>query len=204
MKSISKLIAAVAAVLLLAGCSLAQEAGAAVVVGDQRLSTADLAAEYQGALDALPADSQGLGAPLSVNRAIIQAYVYSVVVDAIAAEYNVVVTDAQVAAERSSLEKQYGKAALLEIAAQGAIAPQAIDRQLRTSVTYKAIANKLVPGGTVDEQDKETGPKLIEFAKKLGVKVAPRFGAWDPTTIAVVDSTNPLSISAEALAAAQG
>lgn len=201
MKSISKLVALFAAIALLAGCSLAQEAGAAVVVGDQRLSTADLAAEYQGALDALPATSQGLGDPQAVNRAIIQAYVYSVVVDAIAAEYDVVVTDAQVAAERANLEKQYGKKQLLGIAAQGAIAPQAIDRQLRTSVTYKAIANKLVPGGTTDEQDKVTGPKLIEFAKKLGVKISPRFGEWDPATIAVVDTTNPLSVSAEALAA---
>jgi peptidyl-prolyl cis-trans isomerase SurA len=203
-KSISKLVAVLAAALLLAGCSVAQEAGAAVVVGDQRFSVADLSAEYQAALDLLPADSQGLGAPLSVNRAIIQAYVYSVVVDAIAADYDITVTDAQVAAERASLEKKYGKAQLLQIAAQGAIAPQAIDRQLRTSVTYKAIANKLVPGGTVDEQDKVTGPKLVEYATKLGIKVSPRFGEWDPTTIAVVDSTNPLSVSAEALAAAQG
>ena len=204
MKSMSRVIALLAAATLLAGCSLIQEAGAAVIVGDKRLSTAELAAEYQGALDALPSTSEGLGEPLAVNRAIIQAYVYSVVVDAIAAEYDVVVSDARIAAERADLEKQYGKDGLLAVAAQGAIAPQAIDRQLRTSVTYRAIADKLLPGGASSDQDQIVGPKLIEFAGKLGIKVAPRFGEWDSMTIAVKDIENGLSIPAANLAALQG
>lgn len=203
-KSLSRYVAVFLAVMVVAGCSLTQEAGAAVIVGDQRLTTADLAAEYQGALDALPETSQGLGEPLAVNRAIIQSYVYSIVIDALAAEYKVSISDAQVAASRADLEKQYGKDGLLAVAAQGAIAPQAIDRQLRTSLTYRAIADKLLPGGAVADQDQLMGPKLVEMAGTLGITVAPRFGEWDATTIAVKDIENGLSIPASSLTALQG
>lgn len=205
MKSKLKFVAIAAAALLLTGCSLAEKAGAAVVVGTERMSSSELAAEYQSVLDALPADSQGLGSPTQVNRTILQSYVYSVVVNAIGVEYGVVATDAQVAAERASLEEKYGKDGLLEVAAQGAIAPVAIDRTLRTSLTYRNVAEKLVPGGTTEEQDAAVGPKLIEFAKKLGVEVAPRYGQWNVEKIVVEDLVDGLSVSQAAiLAAAQG
>ena len=203
-KSILKFVAVAAAALLLAGCSLTEKAGAAVVVGTERMSSSELAAEYQSVLDALPADSQGLGSPTQVNRTILQSYVYSVIVNAIGVEYGVVATDAQVAAERATLEKNYGKDGLLEVAAQGAIAPSAIDRTLRTSLTYRYVAEKLVPGGTTEEQDAAIGPKLIEFAKKLGVEIAPRYGQWNAENIVVEDLADGLSVSQDALLAAQG
>jgi hypothetical protein len=204
-KSKLKFVAIAAAALLLTGCSLAEKAGAAVVVGTERMSSSELVAEYQSVLDALPADSQGLGSPTQVNRTILQSYVYSVVVNAIGVEYGVVATDAQVAAERASLEEKYGKDGLLEVAAQGAIAPVAIDRTLRTSLTYRNVAEKLVPGGTTEEQDAAVGPKLIEFSKKLGVEIAPRYGQWNAETVVVEDLVDGLSVSQAAiLAAAQG
>jgi hypothetical protein len=174
-------------------------------VGNERMSSSELAAEYQSVLDALPADSQGLGSPTQVNRTILQSYVYSVVVNAIGEEYGLVATDAQVAAERANLEEKYGKDGLLEVAAQGAIAPIAIDRTLRTSLTYRNVAEKLVPSGTTEEQDAAIGPKLIEFSKKLGVEIAPRYGQWNTDNIVVEDLMDGLSISQAAiLAAAQG
>ena len=193
---IRKVAVLVAALSLLTGCGMTQEAGAAAIIGDQRLTNQKLEARFLSVMDAL-GDQQAPGTAIDINRRLISSFIFSVTTTAVAQELGVEVTDADVETQYQSLLGQYGgKKALEAAAAAGATAPETIKMVLRTSANFKAIGLKLDPTGTTDTQGVKAVQALSAKALKLGLEIAPRYGNWDYTTFSLGDDTT-LSMTLE-------
>jgi hypothetical protein len=193
---IRKVAVLVAALSLLTGCGMTQEAGAAVVIGDQRLTNQQLESRFVSVMDAL-GDQQAPGTAIDVNRRLISSFVFAVTTTAVAKELGVGATDADIEAQYQSLLQQYGsKEALNAAAAAGATAPETIKTVLRTSANFKLIGLKLDPAGSTDTQNLKAVQALSVKALQLGLEVAPRYGNWDFTTFSLGDDTT-LSMTLE-------
>lgn len=186
---IRKVAVLVAALSILTGCGMAQEAGAAAVVGDQRLTNEQLESRYLSVMNAL-GDQQAPGTAIDINRRLVSSFVFSVITTAVAKDLGVEVTDAEVETEYKSLIDQYGsKEALEAAAAAGATAPTTIKMILRTSGNFKLIGLKLDPNGTTETQGVKAVEVMSQKALELGLKISPRYGKWDFTTFSLGEDT---------------
>lgn len=181
-------IAAVAATLLLAGCS---QVGAAATVGDTKITQATV----QGSIDAILAERAKVdttqmqletGAALNVSQ--LRFHLLSTLLRELGKELKVSVTKAEIDTRRASILDQVGGEAALPTALVSAgIAPNDLDEYIEAISFSDKISQKLVAAGvTEDEVGAEIQKLVVAKAKELGVTVNPRYGKWDPTTADVV------------------
>ena len=186
---IRKVSVLVAALSILTGCGMAQEAGAAAIVGGQRLTNEQLESRYLNVMNAL-GDQQAPGTAIDINRRLVSSFVFSVTTTALSKDLGVGVSDAEIEAEYQSLIDEYGsKEALDAAAAAGATAPSTIKMVLRTSANFKLIGQKLDPTGTSENQGIKAVEAMSIKALELGLKISPRYGTWDFTTFSLGDDT---------------
>lgn len=186
---IRKVAVLVAALSVLTGCGMAQEAGAAAIVGDQRLTNEQLESRYLSVMNAL-GNQEVPGTAIEINRRLVSSFVFSVITTAVAKDLGVEVTDAEVETEYKSLIDQYGgKEALEAAAAAGATAPSTIKMILRTSGNFRLIGLKLDPSGTTETQGVKAVEVMSEKALELGLKISPRYGKWDFETFSLGEDT---------------
>ena len=207
MKRLAKLIGAVAVAALVAGCSVVSQAGSAVVVGSARMTNDEVASQYaevRAALGGLTID----GTAADINRQLLSGFVFDQLVDAALAETGLEVTAGEIAAQRAQLVAQLGsEEALNAAAAQSAIPPSQIDRALKFSLAYQALAKHFLDPAAADQataqnQAEAAAYELVgEKATELGVEVSPRFGRWDPDTMMILgDGTSDVIVTTEQLA----
>ena len=193
---IRKLAVVVAAMSLLTGCAMTNQAGAAATIGDQRLTNEELTARYEHTMKAL-GDQAAPGTALDINRRLISSFIFSVTTTYVAKELNVEVTDAEVEAQYQALVSEYGGVKQLEAAAAaGASAPETIHMILKTSGNFDMIGKKLAPNDTTDVQGQKAVAALAEAAFKLNLQVAPRYGTWDNNSFTLTNDTT-LSMTLE-------
>lgn len=181
-----------AAGVALAGCGPTL-AGSAAVVGDERLTDAQLA-------DATSQLAEGLGIPQSaqVSQAVLSRWVVSQLVDELAQERGISVTkgavDAFIAEET---ERAGGVEALEQSALQAGVVPAMIPEVVRTTLLIQELSKTSV---TPDDPSGQSGllAQVQFISDQLDPQVSPRFGKWDAQQLSVGALPDDLSAPADA------
>ncbi|MGV1006171.1 MAG: hypothetical protein ACOYEV_15705 [Candidatus Nanopelagicales bacterium] len=177
------LVGSAVLILGLSGCS--GEDGATAARSDLgQITMAQLAAQVADVQDAqqAPANQPVVG----MTVANLQRLLQNQLIDAKAAELNVVVADSTVERAVTELATQNGGQAALEQAAlQAGIGPAAIDDVVRSNLLVNEIGLKLDRDGTNDERLLAAQTALTELSSQVNVQIAPRFGAWNSSTLSI-------------------
>ena len=166
----------------LSGCS-SQTAGAAAVVGDQRISESQLDTEVQDVL-AL----QGLSSTDSSNELItstLDQLITGILVNELADREKIKVTQGEIDDLRLQYVAQAGGQEAFEasIGEQG-ISIGEVDSIIRVNLQVAKLGDVLSPSVFI---------AISELSSELGTEVAPRFGTWDPENLSVGPAANSLS-----------
>ena len=181
-------IAAVAATLLLAGCS---QVGAAATVGDTKITQATVQASVDAILsERAKVDTTQMqletGSTLNVSQ--LRFHLLGTLLRELGQELKLNVTKAEIDSRRASiLEQVGGEAALPNALVNAGIAPQDLDRYIEAIAYSDKISQKLTAAGVTEDQlGQEIQKLVVAKAKEIGVTVNPRYGKWDATTADVV------------------
>lgn len=175
----------------LSGCGT-PTAGAAAVVGDQRISESTLNAEVQSVL-AL----QGLPSTDSSNELIsntLDQMITEILVNELASREKIEVTQGEI----DNLRLQYitqagGSQAFEEQIGQQGISLADVDSIIRVNVQVSKLGDVLAPNTEPDAKSAAVFVAISELSSELGTEVSPRFGTWDPENLTVGPSENSLS-----------
>ncbi|MEU9306656.1 SurA N-terminal domain-containing protein [Streptomyces sp. NPDC048256] len=190
------LSAAIVAAPLLAACGNDAHPGAAAVVGDQRITVAQLESrvnEVRTAQRAAVTDdaqyAQAVAQTGSLARDTLHGMVLDKVLHRAAEDAGITVSRREVQEMRAGLEQQAGGAEGLETAwlQQYGIPPQRLDENLRLQLEAQKLATEL---GTNTSQPAFWNA-LSKASKALDVDLNPRYGNWDAQKVARVDAKTP-------------
>ncbi len=171
----------IASALLLTGCSQTNEAA---LIGDFKISQTEL----QSSIDAVMAERSKVDSSQmqletgeELNRGQLRFKILMHTFDEIAKELKIEVTSSQVGAKKASIIQSVGgEAELPKNLVNAAIALQDFDAYVRAIVISDQIAEALAQSGVAEEEvSTKVGDLLNAKAKTLGVKINPRYGAWD-------------------------
>ncbi|MFH8286460.1 SurA N-terminal domain-containing protein [Streptomyces antibioticus] len=190
------LSAAIAAAPLLTACGNDAHPGAAAVVGDQRITVAQLenrVDEVRAAQRAAVADDTQYAQVVAQTGTLTRDTLHGMILDQVlhraAEDAGVTVSRNEVQAMRTGLEQQAGGAKGLETAwlQQYGIPPQRLDDNLRLQLEAQKLASKL---GT-DTGQQAFWDNLSKASEELDVDLNPRYGSWDPKKVSRVDARTP-------------
>ncbi|MGW0814097.1 SurA N-terminal domain-containing protein [Streptomyces viridiviolaceus] len=191
------LTAAIAAAApLLTACGNDAHPGAAAVVGDQRITVAQLESRVDEVREAQRATvpdeaqyEQVVARTGSLARDTLHGMVLDRVLHRAAQDAGVSVTRKEVQQMRTGLEQQAGGAEELQTVwlQQYGVAPERLDENLRLQLEAQKLAEHL---GT-DTGRPAFWKALSEASEQLGVDLNPRYGAWDVQKSSRVDARTP-------------
>ncbi|MYS53102.1 hypothetical protein GTW46_24055 [Streptomyces sp. SID6013] len=191
------LTAAIAAAApLLAACGNDAHPGAAAVVGDQRITVAQLENRVDEVREAqraaVPDDTQYqqvVARTGTLTRDTLHGMVLDRVLHRAAEDAGVTVSRKEVQGMRGELEKQAGGPGQLETVwlQQYNVAPERLDDNLHVQLEAQKLAQSL---GT-DTSRPEFWQALSEASEKLDIDLNPRYGAWDVQKSSRVDARTP-------------
>ncbi len=184
-------IGVIAATMALSGCGT-PTAGAAAVVGDQRISEDTLNSEVQAVLTL-----QGLPATDSSNELItstLDQMITTILVNELANREKIEVTQGEIDDLRLQYIAQAGGAEAFEtqISQQG-IANDDVDSIIRVNIQVSKLGEVLSPNTEPDAKSGAVFLAISELSTEIGTEVSPRFGTWDPENLTVGPSPNSLS-----------
>ena len=181
------MITTVLAALVLTSCS---SMNSAITIGDKEFSTSDVQKPVDEVLrDRKKVDTSQMQLPeadeLLRNQA--QFYIVGILLDRIAADKKLSVTNADIAARRTEILSQVGGEAELPKALVGAsLAQSNLDAYLKILIISEKLSKDIILSGVSSEQAAEEVNKIVvALAKKLGVKVNPKYGKWNPETASI-------------------
>ncbi|MER7189397.1 SurA N-terminal domain-containing protein [Streptomyces flaveolus] len=191
------LTAAIAAAApLLTACGNDARPGAAAVVGDQRITVAQLESRVDEVRDAqraaVPDDTQYqqvVARTGTLTRDTLHGMVLDRVLHRAAQDAGVSVSRKEVQQMRTGLEQQAGGAAELETVwlQQYGVAPGRLDENLLVQLEAQKLAEHL---GT-DTSRPEFWQALSKASQQLDVDLNPRYGTWDVQKSSRVDAKTP-------------
>ena len=187
MELFKRIITTVLAALVLTSCS---SMNSAITIGDKEFSTSDVQKPVDEVLrDRKKVDTSQMQLPeadeLLRNQA--QFYIVGILLDRIAADKKLSVTNADIAARRTEILSQVGGEAELPKASVGAsLAQSNLDAYLKILIISEKLSKDIILSGVSSEQAAEEVNKIVvALAKKLGVKVNPKYGKWNPETASI-------------------
>lgn len=192
------LAAAAAAAVLLTGCD-PQQAGAAAIVGDVRISESEVNAAASDAMAAANKVPPGQGQPIDETVLLKQnttRLIEAQLIAIAAAQEGVTVTQSEV--DKLLQQASSGSDQLHfegNLAVQAGVPPSGIDSFARDYLLRTKLGEKLVPGTDTNAQAKAVNAKLAQVAEQVGVTVSPRYGTWDPAQETIVGPPNDLSVT---------
>ena len=187
MELFKRVITTVLAALVLTSCS---SMNSAITIGDKEFSTSDIQKPVDEVLrDRKKVDTSQMQLPeadeLLRNQA--QFYIVGILLDRIAADKKLSITNADIAARRTEILSQVGGEAELPKALVGAsLAQSNLDAYLKILIISEKLSKDIILSGVSSEQAAEEVNKIVvALAKKLGVKVNPKYGKWNPETASI-------------------
>jgi len=187
MELFKRIITTVLAALVLTSCS---SMNSAITIGDKEFSTTDIQKPVDEVLrDRKKVDTSQMQLPeadeLLRNQA--QFYIVGILLDRIAADKKLSVTNADIAARRTEILSQVGGEAELPKALVGAsLAQSNLDAYLKILIISEKLSKDIILSGVSSEQAAEEVNKIVvALAKKLGVNVNPKYGKWNPDTASI-------------------
>ena len=192
----SQVSAALIAVALLAGCSnQPSHTGAAVVVGQNKISERTVTSQLEEAIAQLAANPiQGQAPDTSTfGQLIVNRLVFGELMQLAIDKAKINVRESQVTQFQDQLYTQYGQSSVeSQLLAQGVPESQ-IRGYLRLYVSQGELGKVLAPNTDAKTQSSATFAYLSELASKAGVTVSPRYGIWDPAQLSATGVDNTLS-----------
>jgi hypothetical protein len=180
---------AVATLPLVTACQT--RVGAAADVGDQQIQTSKVTA----VADRSAATLARTGSPVpeseraSLQRGVLNLLVRDALLGQIAKAQGITVTDREVSAERAAEARQAGgDAALIQQLEQSGLSATDIGLALRQNLLIMKLQQKFGSGDTTAFSN-----ALTDAAKKVPVRVNPRFGSWDGKKLTIEGAPNDLS-----------
>ena len=191
MKLFKKLITPLLGVLLLTSCSSMSEG---VSIGDKDFSinqiqqSVDQILESRKTVDT--SQMNNLSAP-ELLRGQAQFFIASEIFNQIAVDLGIKVTPSDIASRRSEIINSLGGESKLPTALVGAnLAASDLDTNLRTLIISERMQSEYInSGGSETEYFSYLQKMVVNTAKKLGVKVNPKYGKWNSET-ASIDASN--------------
>ena len=184
--------AAVVATFALGACG-ADAPGAAAVVGGQEVKLAQVADSVAEVRAQLLADPQATFSEAKVTATNVNRLTRHLVVQEAVRRLGVTVTQAAIDdIISSSVDGQFGgnRARFeLVLAIQQSVPASAIEAFAGDVVAQNLLAAKLLPDGTQEAQGNGLRDYFVKLSGSLEVRVAARFGVWDPAK----DSLGPVS-----------
>ena len=187
MELFKRIITTVLAALVLTSCS---SMNSAITIGDKEFSTSDIQKPVDEVLrDRKKVDTSQMqlaeADELLRNQA--QFYIVGVLLDRIATDKKLSITNADIAARRTEILSQVGGEAELPKALVGAsLAQSNLDAYLKILIISEKLSKDIILSGVSSEQAAEEVNKIVvALAKKLGVKVNPKYGKWNPDTASI-------------------
>ncbi|MFE2301549.1 SurA N-terminal domain-containing protein [Streptomyces sp. NPDC059445] len=192
--------AIVAAAPLLTACGSDAHPGAAAVVGDSRITVAQLqdrVDEVRSAQRAASKDdaqyAQVVASTGTLTRDTLHSMVLDRVLDRAAKNAGVKVTRKDSQEMRAALEQQAGGPKALETAwlSNYGVAPERLDDSLRTEIEARKLAAAL--GADMNTTDGKAAfwKAMSGASKELHVDLNPRYGTWDVQKSSRVDAKTP-------------
>jgi hypothetical protein len=183
-----RLIAALIGLALIAsitGCSA--RGGAAAVVDGERISEAEVAAvvsESQQTLREFGVTEVSLA---TLPNAAVEWLVRARILDRIAQEEGLEVTDGEIDSVVNQAEQDLGREEIQARLAASAVPPSRIRQYARSFV----VQNKITQRVNGDEQ--ALTRLLADYSREFGVEISPRYGAWDAASGTLTASPDELS-----------
>ena len=164
--------------------------GTGVTIGDKEIKSSEIQKSVDEILEARKkVDTTQMqlvaGAELLRNQA--QFVIISNLLDKIAADNKIVVSEAEVSARRADVVAQIGGESSLPNALVGSsLAASNLDAYLRILIVSEKLNAAVVSSGIPVEQAGEAVTKIVVAnAKKLGIKVNPKYGTWNPDSASI-------------------
>ncbi|MGW1544051.1 SurA N-terminal domain-containing protein [Streptomyces sp. NPDC002309] len=190
------LLAAIASAPALTACGSDAHAGAAAVVGGQRITVSQLetrVTEVREAQRAAVADETQYAQVIAKTGTLTRDTLHGMVLDRVlhraAQDAGISVSRKEVQEMRGGLQEQVGGAKALETTwlQQYGVAPERLEENLRLQLEAQKLAAKL---GT-DTSQPAFWKALSEASEKLSVDLNPRYGSWDVQKSSRVDAKTP-------------
>lgn len=206
--------AAALAGLVLSGCAVTREAGAAALIEGERVSVERLQELSQELTEAGAAVDPQTNQPLDmaeVQRRTLEKLIASRILADAAAVEGVDVSQGDVDARFAEFAQIAGGEQAVEqgLATARNVPPSYARQYVRDLLTSELLAQRLVPGADEDpevlaQRQQELNDLLIARSGELDIEVNPRYGRWDPALGAVQGLVGGgLSRTAEEIAAAE-
>ena len=188
--------AALVAVPLLTGCGNEARPGAAAVVGDERITVAQVQARAElvrEAQEAAPHGEHLVRQSGWLNRAALDSLVRYRVIERVADQVGVDVTRREVQEYRREAEHEARGAERLRqlLLQQRSLAPEQIDQDLRMQLLVEKIADRSGADLRTPQGQQKVRALLQKASKELRVRVNPRFGTWDHAKVGLGDHKDP-------------
>ena len=175
----------------LTGCA-ASQAGAAALIGEQRITESELNEQVQGVLAAQGLPTQDSSAELVTQT--LDRLITTNLVNQLADREGIVVDQGEVDAIRLQYLAQAGGQAELEnLLLQQGVLPADIDSVITLNVQVSKLGQELAPGAEPDIQGGAVFVAASELSVELNTEVAPRYGTWDPENLTIGPVANTVS-----------
>lgn len=194
MKLFKKLITPLLGALLLTSCSSMSEG---VSIGDKDFSINQIQQSLDQILESRKtvdtSQMNNLSAP-ELLRGQAQFFIASEIFNQIAVDLGIKVTPSDIASRRSEIINSLGGESKLPAALVSAnLAASDLDTNLRTLIISERMQSEYVnSGGSETDYFSYLQKMVVNTAKKLGVKVNPKYGKWNSETASIdaSDSTD--------------
>ncbi|GHE85938.1 lipoprotein [Streptomyces longispororuber] len=180
--------AAVTAAPLLTACGGEARPGAAAVVGDDRITVAQLenrVNEVRSAQRAAVPDERQYEQVIAKTGGLARNTLHTMVLDRVlhraAKDAGVTVTRKEIQTTRGQMEKQAGGREALETGwlQQYNVAPRHLEASIRTEIEARKLAAELGADMNSPAGQEAFWKALSTSSRALDVKLNPRYGAWD-------------------------
>jgi hypothetical protein len=171
------------AVLALTGCSV-RDAGQAAVSDEFTISQADVDSQVRDVLAQVdePPGAPPAGLALATTQRLVQDALFL----AKAQQLGLGLTATEIEQARAELAAEYGgEEGLVQAAAQAGIPEQALDDFVRSNQLFTLISAEVSPGADPTAQQEAGRAELASYSEEIGVRVAPRYGTWNPLTLQI-------------------
>lgn len=169
--------------VVLTGCSQGP-AGAAAVVGEQRIELSEVDGQVQ-AINTIVGRPAGQ-ADADLTTAVVRNNIVYALLEQAAADAGVSVSQTAIDERLANQIEFVGSQAMLEQqAASAGVAPGKIATDIEVSLLAQQLAGRLGGGDAPEEQQQRLIAEIQRYSEDVGVLVNPRFGVWDANSLAL-------------------
>jgi SurA N-terminal domain len=182
--------------LLVSGCATPVKAGAAAIVGDQRVTTASIEATSTSVQEQAEAEDLGELDGATLNRITVERAIRSLLTAELAEREGVTVSQGEVDDYLAAIDDEGQTEQLTVDALNQGVPSNELRDEVHDFLLRQKVGEELVSGsGPEAEQERlaAVNEAIIALAEEINVSVSPRYGTWDAETVSVVPSEDDLS-----------